>query len=1186
VADPFLGDIDGLTHTHTDKAVRPVDSATAAGQIGVTTAAAAAPAEETEHPRPSRSSSHVRLHIDDGEQLELSSVMSSPPVRSSPPTIITSGLRQSAPEQAKGLGARKASNNPSIAFHHNDPAPHPKEVDLSPPVIIRDTSRLKHEVSRSRLDLALAQPVPAIAAPAEAAPPAAKPEKAPADVGEATQEMPEATRQMFTEAMAVADVEHGLAADVVERQRAKHGFNETVEKQTPLWLLFLHKFHGPVPYMIIIAMIVAFALQKWPDGGVIGVLLLFNGCLAFNEDLRARRALQELMKSLQVMTRAIREGEWKEIAARELVPGDLIRLRTGDIAGADVCVLNGHLSVDQSALTGESDLKSIQREGLLYSGSIIKRGEANAVVVAIGANTYFGKTAQLVQASKPSPHIQRILTRIVGILMSLILVLVVATLIVLGVKGDDIGDAIPLLLMVIITALPVALPPMFTVSMALGSQELSKRNVLVTRLNVIEDCALMSILFSDKTGTLSQNMMSVKSVVPLLAGATERDVLVAAALCSRRENADPIDRAVLNAMDDRTAAGSLHENDSRIPSSAVVEGQEVLNVKALLPGDAAKQYNVLRFIPFDASNRRTEAIVQSGKNNAGDVVRVTKGAVATLCVAAGIPLASDAYAKIDALVEQNARKGHKSLAVGIGVLSEEERAIDYEEEERQALLAAGSQDPHEHHAAPAAPQGLPQFRLLGMVSLHDPPREDSAAVIAKLKSLGIATKMLTGDSIGVAVEMGRALSLGSEFINLEHEKQLLRAAWQKEKEARAVIAREEAGKNLLHADAPVGGADEVRLIVSDDAAEETPAEQEKRLMAQLLARFDPMSITGFAQIFPADKHAIVQYAQSKHFVCGMTGDGVNDAPALKQAEVGCAVSNATDVAKGSASALLLKDGLSGVPDMVEVGRQVHARVSVWVINKVAKAAMHSTFILILFLILGRFPVTALQVVLLLLLMDFVLISIATDTQPPGHSPSRWNLAQLTRVGLSIGVPGATQILVLILVTDYLYDQPVEESQTMAWLAMFTWGMLAVFAAREKSFFWKSRPSNVMLSLVLLEEVAVWLVCSLGVPELPKIGFAMASAVVGIGFGCFILNDTIKVLYIRLCEKSYLDALTPEEHDRKRRAGAVGKAEVREEMTPLSRHNTLEQRVQATSTTAAPSQQATPMQTPRMLNNQV
>jgi len=341
----------------------------------------------------------------------------------------------------------------------------------------------------------------------------------------------------------------------------------------------------------------------------------------------------------------------------------------------------------------------------------------------------------------------------------------------------------------------------------------------------------------------------------------------------------------------------------------------------------------------------------------------------------------------------------------------------------------------------------------------------------------------------------------------------------------------------------------VRLTVKDDEAPsalspppkgETASEHDKRMMMHLLSRFDPMRITGFAQIFPADKHAIVQYAQSKKFVCGMTGDGVNDAPALKQAEVGCAVSNATDVAKGSASALLLRDGLSGVPDMVEIGRQVHRRVCVWVINKMTKAAMQSTFILIMFLILGRFPVTALQVVLLLLLMDFVLISIATDKQPPGHSPARWNLGQLTRIGLSIGVPGAGQILALILVTDHVFDQRDGESQTLAWLAMFLWGMLAVFAAREKSFFWSSRPSNIMLGLIVVELVAVWLVCSLGAPEFDKIGFAMSSAVVGIGFGCFVINDAIKVAYIRTFEKSYIDAGTPERRREQEQAAAQRK----------------------------------------------
>jgi magnesium-transporting ATPase (P-type) len=285
---------------------------------------------------------------------------------------------------------------------------------------------------------------------------------------------------------------------------------------------------------------------------------------------------------------------------------------------------------------------------------------------------------------------------------------------------------------------------------------------------------------------------------------------------------------------------------------------------------------VLKFIPFDATNRRTEALIKFAGDPNATIVRVTKGAVATLAVAAGIPLSSPAYERIDALVEQNARKGYKSLAVGIGMLSDADRLKAHESHDDHHAAESAHGDPH-HHATPAAPSGPPQFRLLGLISIHDPPREDSAAVIAELKSLGIATKMLTGDSIGVAVEMGRQLHLGTEFINLEHEKQALRRRWQQEEEANAAIAREEAGKNKLHAAAPAGAsADEVALTIGDEKVVETPAELEKRLMQTLLARFDPLAITGFAQIFPADKHAIVQYAQTKKYVCGMTGDGVNE----------------------------------------------------------------------------------------------------------------------------------------------------------------------------------------------------------------------------------------------------------------------------------------------------------------------
>jgi magnesium-transporting ATPase (P-type) len=358
--------------------------------------------------------------------------------------------------------------------------------------------------------------------------------------------------------------------------------------------------------------------------------------------------------------------------------------------------------------------------------------------------------------------------------------------------------------------------------------------------------------------------MTVKSVIPLVSGVSDKDVLLTAALCSRAENADPIDKAMLQGFTDYP---TLNGNGAMAESG---QNQSVqIHIRSLLPSLKGDEYETLKFIPFDASTRRTEALVRY--KGAGDgVSRVTKGAVATLAQLAGIPLDSPEYAHIDHLVGLNALKGYKTVGVGIGSVDPEEGNRDHDEDERQALLTDGHQDGHGHGVVPAA-HGKGKFHLIGLISLHDPPRADSASIIKKLSDLGIRTKMLTGDSMGVAVEMGRQLHMGDNFINLELEKAAVKNQWAKEKEARLALTNDsERAAKEQHAVPSTTHADEVRLTI-DAPKEESAAEHEARLMDHLLSRFDPMTLTGFAQIFPADKHAIVQNAQKKGYVCGMTG---------------------------------------------------------------------------------------------------------------------------------------------------------------------------------------------------------------------------------------------------------------------------------------------------------------------------
>lgn len=381
--------------------------------------------------------------------------------------------------------------------------------------------------------------------------------------------------------------------------------------------------------------------------------------------------------------------------------------------------------------------------------------------------------------------------------------------------------------------------------------------------------------------------MSVESVVPLLSGASSRSVLLAAALCSREENADPIDRAMIQGREKYEAGGEQErgQDETLLPGEGVHAEiqQEPLDLHQLLPSSDPTAYEMLKFTPFDSSTRRTEALLRTSD---GQVLRVTKGAVATLALLAGISLDSPQYATIEGIVNANASRGFKTVAVGISAVDQEEGGRDHEADEREALLAtASASSSHGHgHGHTATTGSMPGARLLGLVSLHDPPRADSAAVIQRLKELGIATKMLTGDSVGVARQMALQLNLGSEIINLEAEKQAVRQQWAAEGK---LLASQQAVETTAggatfkaHAAVPQSGAEEVRLTITSDAAAavETPEQLEARLMAHLLSRFDPMSLSGFAQIFPADKHAIVQHAQRKNIVVGMTGDGSDAEP--------------------------------------------------------------------------------------------------------------------------------------------------------------------------------------------------------------------------------------------------------------------------------------------------------------------
>ena len=482
------------------------------------------------------------------------------------------------------------------------------------------------------------------------------------------------------------DVAKGLASDQVKERQRRYGRNEVAEKQPNPVLAFAKKFWGLTAWMLEVAIVLSFALGKYLDVYIITALLLVNAILGFIQERQATRAVGALKQRLQLKARVLRDGVWQTLNAAEVVPGDVIRARLGDFVPADFKILDAEATVDQSAITGESLPIDKKTGDIVYSGSLVRKGEVTGVVTATGIHTYFGKTTQLVQLAKPKLHMEEVISSLMKWLLVLVVSLLVVTAVVSWVRGVNLLDVVSLALVLLVSAIPVALPTMFTITMALGSFELARKGVLVTRLSASEDAALMDVLCADKTGTITENKLSIADIAELNKY-TKDDALIFGALASQKANQDPIDLAFFTALEDK-------------------------KIKL-------DEYEQKKFIPFDPSTRKTEAIVEKK----GETFRVIKGAVSAVMQACGTK--EDEKATIEQKMDVLANKGYRVMAVAIG-------------------------------------KEAPAMEIVGLVGLYDKPREDSAKLIAKLRSLGISVKMLTGDSLPIAKQIAQEVGLGDK----------------------------------------------------------------------------------------------------------------------------------------------------------------------------------------------------------------------------------------------------------------------------------------------------------------------------------------------------------------------------------------------------------------------------------------
>jgi H+-transporting ATPase len=736
--------------------------------------------------------------------------------------------------------------------------------------------------------------------------------------------------------------------------------------------------------MLELIAILSFALNKPVDFWIAVALLVVNALLSFLQEQRASAALTTLRSRLRVAARVLRDGAWQTISARDLVRGDVVRVRAGDFVPADVQIIEGNVQIDQSALTGESQELRKSTDDTLFSGSTVRQGEATAVVAETGVRTFFGRTTQLVEGAHPKLHIEEVIEQVVKWLFLIVSIPVTITVVVSLIEGMKLIEILPLSLVLLMSAVPVALPVMFTVSMAIGSMELARRGVLVTRLSAAEDAATTDVVCADKTGTLTMNRLALAGVQPQ-PGYSASDVIRDGALASNEADQDAIDLAFLRAA----------------------RGQKLL-------GDDIK---ILSFTPFTSKTRRTEAIIESE----GRQLKVLKGALRTVAEAVGLDASS--IAAIETRANEEAKKGFRILAVA--------------REEPGTSLS-----------------------LVGLASLYDAPRPDSRLLIDELKSLGVSVKMLTGDALPVAREVARELGLGE----------------------------------IIH-------APELRA-----------AQDSEHLRARQLVQV----ASGFAEVFPEDKFLVVKYLQEAGHIVGMTGDGVNDAPALRQAEVGIAVDGATDVAKGAASVVLTTEGLASIVDLVKNGRAIYQRVLTWIINKVSRTILKSGFVVIAFLVTGKFVISALGMVLLVFMTDFVKIALSTDQVRPSQKPESWNIAPLVTLAVLLGLLMVIETLGLLFAGWHVFHLGGSGGQlrTFSFEALLFFALFSIVSIRERRAWWTSRPSKALSIALFADACAGVAVAVFGLGELdPLPPLEMAFIVASALFFSLIVNDFFKTAFI-------------------------------------------------------------------------
>ncbi|PVV03899.1 hypothetical protein BB560_001613 [Smittium megazygosporum] len=823
------------------------------------------------------------------------------------------------------------------------------------------------------------------------------------------------------EALLHTDPLKGLTTAEHNERLAKFGKNEIEEKKRNPILHFLSFFTGSIAYLIELSFILTAIVQDWVNFGIIGALLLINAFIGFFEEAKAGAALDALKETLALKSKVWRDGKLIEVDSNTLVPGDVIVVRLGDIVPADGRLLGigvdgsateVDLLIDQAGLTGESLPVSKNKGDTIYSSSIVKQGQMMAVVTKTGENTFIGRAANLIAITNEQGHFQKIINSIGNFLVFTTIVMVVILLIYLCVYkkkntymsgGRLFLDSLRDIVVLTVAAIPVGLPTVLSVTMAVGASQLAKKKVIVKRLTAVEEMASVSILCSDKTGTLTLNKLTFDEPF-LKPGYTKEDLLFYSYLSAEPGANDPIELAV------RTAA--------------------VADVPVLqnLGDHTVPGYKVTSFLPFNPSTKMTQATILNLETN--ESFRVSKGAPQVIVkLVGGDNEATEA-------VNDLARRGLRALGVAI-----------------------------------TKPNELENWSLVGMISLLDPPRPDSAETIALCHHMGVAVKMVTGDQLIIAKEVAHRLGM-----------------------QRAIL---DAGK-----------------LVDPNATEE-----------ELIDRC--VHADGFAQVIPEHKYRVVELIQSRGILVGMTGDGVNDAPALKKANVGIAVHDCTDAARAAADIVLLAPGLSTIVDGILTSRAIFQRMRSYALYRIT-STVHFLLFFFTITLIEKWQMSPVLLILIAVLNDAATLVIAVDNAQISQHPDKWRIGQLITLSILLGFCLCALTYAVYFVADRVFNIPTASiishpgnynldlrMESIMYLNISSAPHFTIFSTRLSGFFWESLPSITFVTAILATQVFAMLICSIGIKGLvEKIGFGWGFSLLGISLVYFMVLDVVKVYVMR------------------------------------------------------------------------